>query len=196
MIVYNIFFWVCGLSRSLAWDYAPGVPQGEEALVRVPWREKPIGSLIYRYILGNSPPQPLVTAIPPPQKGVGEASGIGIPENIEEGEKLTSIQAPASPRPENESTELPVHVDQTSSTTTSSLKNPRFRRLLQILPLIFEPVNVVIVISLCIALVQPLKALFVDVSSEGGPSWKGPDGRPPLAFIMDTGLSTLLSGLI
>ncbi|KAJ8456516.1 hypothetical protein ONZ51_g12079 [Trametes cubensis] len=51
---------------------------------------------------------------------------------------------------------------------------------------ILHPVTVAISISLPVALVQPLKALFVDVSSQGGPSWHGPDGRPPLAFVMDT----------
>ncbi|KAH9894005.1 auxin efflux carrier [Cubamyces lactineus] len=51
---------------------------------------------------------------------------------------------------------------------------------------ILHPVTVAISISLPVALVQPLKALFVDVSSQGGPNWHGPDGRPPLAFVMDT----------
>ncbi|PIL26001.1 hypothetical protein GSI_11755 [Ganoderma sinense ZZ0214-1] len=33
---------------SLAWDYLPGVPQGEEAERRVSWKEKPIGHLVAR----------------------------------------------------------------------------------------------------------------------------------------------------
>jgi auxin efflux carrier family protein len=61
-------------------------------------------------------------------------------------------------------------------------------RSLRPLTAIVTPVTVAIAISLPIALIQPLKALFVDVSSVGGPNWKGPDGKPPLAFIIDTGL--------
>ena len=49
------------------------------------------------------------------------------------------------------------------------------------------PISSVVAISLLIALVGPLKASFV--SFEGGPSWKGPDGKPPLAFVIDTGSS-------
>jgi auxin efflux carrier family protein len=168
IIVYNIFFWICGLASSLAWDYAPGVPQGEEAQMRVPWREKPIGTLVYRYLLGNPPLWP---------------SGVDVPENIEKGEKSTSIQVSASSQPDNGSTALPA----------PTRLNPRLRQLVQTLSLAFAPINLVIAGSLCIALIQPLKALFVDVSSEGGPSWKGPDGRPPLAFLMDTGSYSLPS---
>ena len=52
---------------------------------------------------------------------------------------------------------------------------------------VVTPISVIVVISLLIALVEPLKALFVNV--ESGPSWKGPDGKPPLAFVIDTGSS-------
>jgi auxin efflux carrier family protein len=40
--------------------------------------------------------------------------------------------------------------------------------------------------SMVIALVPQLKALFVDTTASGGPAWHGPDGRPPLAFALDT----------
>lgn len=172
IVVYNIFFWICGLASSLAWDYAPGVPQGEEAQRRVPWREKPIGSLVYRYLLRNPPLQPTAASEP--------SSATDLPDNIEKGEKPPSIQVTTSPQSDRESTVLPAPTPM----------NPRLRRLLHTLSLVFAPINLVIAGSLCIALIQPLKALFVDVSSEGGPLWKGPDGRPPLAFLMDTGSST------
>ena len=183
IVVYNIFFFVCGLARSLAWDYAPGVPQGEEAETRVPWREKPIGSLVYRYLLGNSPPQP--PDVSTPQRKADSTSEIDSPTSTGEGEKLPSVQVMISPQPEHGPTVLPVHVHQSS--TPTSLLSSWFKRLLQTLSMFFAPMNLVICASLCIALVQPLKALFVDVSAEGGPSWKGPDGKPPLAFIIDTG---------
>jgi hypothetical protein len=185
MVVYNLFFFVCGLSRSLSWDYAPGVPQGEEAEVRVPWREKPIGSLVYRYLLGSPLPQP--PAISAPRRKVDGASDADLPPNVGGGEKSTSVSATASLRPDCESTVLPVHACPSSTTTSSS--NSRFKLFLQTFSMVFAPINLVICASLCIALVQPLKALFVDVSAEGGPSWKGPDGKPPLAFLIDTGSS-------
>jgi hypothetical protein len=50
---------------------------------------------------------------------------------------------------------------------------------------VVTPISAIVAISLLIALVDPLKALFVDF--EGGPSWNGPDGKPPLAFVIDTG---------
>lgn len=186
IIVYNIFFWICGLARSIAWDYAPGVPQGEEAQRRVPWREKPIGSLVYKYLLRNPPLQP--PALTTPQREMPDASGIDVHEDVEKEEKSASLRVTTSSQPDCEPTALPDYVRPASSTTTSSL-NPRFRQFLQTLSLIFAPINLVIAGSLCISLIQPLKALFVDVSSEGGPLWKGPDGRPPLAFVMDAGSS-------
>ena len=188
IVVYNIFFWICGLAHTLAWDYAPGVPQGEEAQRRVPWREKPIGSLVHRYLLGKSPPQPSVSTLQNP----GAASEPTTPTSVEKGEKSPSVQAAVSSQPDSESGVLPVHVNPTSSVTRFS-SNLRFQRFLQTLSFVFAPLNLVIAVSLCISLVQPLKALFVDVSSDGGPSWKGPDGRPPLAFIMDTGQLAPLS---
>jgi len=188
IIVYNIFFFVCGLARSLAWDYAPGVPQGEEAERRVPWKEKPIGSLVYRYLLGKPPPQPLPISVP--QGSVGDTSETDSPTSIGFGEKQTSVKA--SSQPECEPTILPVHAR--PSPAAESLPSPRLKLFLQTLSFIFAPINLVIGISLCIALIEPLKALFVDVSAEGGPSWKGPDGKPPLAFLIDIGSLAQIHG--
>ncbi|TBU57227.1 auxin efflux carrier [Dichomitus squalens] len=47
-VTYHTVFWVCGAANSLAWDYLPGVPQGEDAERRVSWKEKPIGRLVAR----------------------------------------------------------------------------------------------------------------------------------------------------
>jgi len=154
--------------------------------MRVPWSEKPIGSLVHRYLFGNSPP-----AISVPQRNVDGTPEADTPTNsIGEGEKSTSVQVTVS----SQTTILPVHVPSTSSPTPSSSK-PRFKLFLQTLSMVFTPINLVIGVSLCISLVQPLKALFVDVSVEGGPSWKGPDGKPPLAFVIDTGSFATLSHL-
>ena len=180
VVVYNVIFFVFGLSRSLAWDYAPGVPQGEEAERRVPWSEKPIGSIVYKHLLGKSSPEPVAISVS--QEKVVEASETNTPTRVE-GEK--SIANQALPRPDSGSTVLPVHSRPPS--VAQSLPNPRFKQFLQALSFISAPINLVIGVALCIALIQPLKALFVDVSAEGGPSWKGPDGKPPLGFFIDTG---------
>ncbi|KAI0632968.1 auxin efflux carrier [Trametes polyzona] len=50
---------------------------------------------------------------------------------------------------------------------------------------LLKPVTIAIGVSLPVALINPLKALFVDMSNLGGPIWHGPDGRPPLVFVMD-----------
>ncbi|KAI0742846.1 auxin efflux carrier [Daedaleopsis nitida] len=61
-----------------------------------------------------------------------------------------------------------------------------WQKLLRPLSALVKPVTIALAISLPIALVTPLKALFVDATAQGGPNWHGPDGRPPLAFVMDT----------
>ncbi|KAI0638609.1 auxin efflux carrier [Trametes polyzona] len=73
----------------------------------------------------------------------------------------------------------------TDTLHSASFKH-RVIRVFRPLAALITPVTITLAISLPIALVQPLKALFVDVSDIGGPSWKGPDGRPPLAFLIDT----------
>lgn len=62
-------------------------------------------------------------------------------------------------------------------------------RMFRPLSTIVSPVFATVVISIPISLLQPLKALFVDTAQVDGPNWKGPDGRPPLYFIIDTGAS-------
>jgi auxin efflux carrier family protein len=51
---------------------------------------------------------------------------------------------------------------------------------------IITPITFTIAVSVTIALVQPLKNLFVETNPLTESSWKGPDGRPPLAFVIDT----------
>ena len=53
---------------------------------------------------------------------------------------------------------------------------------------ILKPTPVAIVISIVIALVDPLKALFLPPSSNFQPHFRpvAPDGQPPLAFVLDT----------
>ncbi|GAW08562.1 auxin efflux carrier [Lentinula edodes] len=126
IMVYHIFFWVFGAAASLQWDFLPDVPQGEEAMRRVKWNEKPIGGFLYRWLYQQTQEEErrLKSAA-----FFGKMKGfIGNKENL--GSK---------------------------------------------------------------SLIQPLKALFTDATASGGPDWTGPDGSPPLNFIMDT--ATFVGGL-
>ncbi|KAF8582766.1 auxin efflux carrier [Ramaria rubella] len=64
--------------------------------------------------------------------------------------------------------------------------HPFLVRIYSLVSVLISPVTLTLAISIPIALIQPLKALFVDTTSLGGPNFKGPDGRPPLFFIIDT----------
>ncbi|KAF8518031.1 auxin efflux carrier [Hysterangium stoloniferum] len=63
---------------------------------------------------------------------------------------------------------------------------PTLVKFIRVLSSTVSPVTVTVVLSIPIALIQPLKALFVDTTRIGGPDWKGPDGHPPLFFMIDT----------
>ena len=88
--------------------------------------------------------------------------------------------------------------------TTSSLLNsmPRRRRIMHHLRdfiiSLASPPSMSIIISFPIALITPLKALFIAVPNSPIPN--APDGQPPLAFIMDTatfvGAASVPMGLI
>lgn len=110
--------------------------------------------------------------------------------------RLSALSAHAQAMPElSPSAAVPDLLHDSGSETAapsfvshaSRTRIPTIARSLRPLKAIVTPVTVAIAISLPIALIQDLKALFVDVSSEGGPNWKGPDGKPPLSFIIDTG---------
>jgi len=59
---------------------------------------------------------------------------------------------------------------------------------------LLHPCTVVILLSFVVALVDPLKALFIPPSSNFRPHFRptAPDGQPPLAFIFDT--ATFIGG--
>ncbi|KAI1790992.1 auxin efflux carrier [Ganoderma leucocontextum] len=77
-------------------------------------------------------------------------------------------------------------IGQRSETLNIPTLPQKIVRVFRPLGALVTPVTCTLAVSLPIALIQPLKALFVDVSATGGPSFKGPDGRPPLAFMIDT----------
>ncbi len=67
----------------------------------------------------------------------------------------------------------------------ASLFPPFLRRSFKPLSSLFTPITISMYISIPISLVPQLKALFVEV--DGGPYYHGPDGNPPLTFIINTG---------
>ena len=322
-VCYHTVFWMCGAAQSLAWDYLPAVPQGEEAERRVTWKEKPIGRLVARAL--RLPPAPLRAPLAPLPSEIVRAkdeeasactsddtddkasvevterpaSSLDIPRIVvvhsEDGDPTADIAdvqltpraanpsaattfrsrnltlvIPASPlRPSTPASPLRgVSVPPTPtigggggfvtapssptrgaalvppspmrslapSTRTMTMRSiagslrslgpdtpiravhsihsledpaalagierassltPHKRRhcagVVDALAPLLKPVTVSLALSLPIALVQQLKALFVDCTATGGPAWFGPDGRPPLAFVMDTGASFCLS---
>ena len=108
----------------------------------------------------------------------------------------TSVTPAASSavNPATSATVTPAHStpDLTKAVAQSEPEPPKtgLQKVLKVLrPLkhIVTPITITLAIALPIALIQPLKALFVDVSDQGGPSFKAPDGRPPLSFMIDTG---------
>ncbi|KAJ8489251.1 hypothetical protein ONZ51_g3042 [Trametes cubensis] len=241
IVCYHITFWMLGAAHSLSWDYRPGVPQGEAAERRLPWYEKPIGSLIARYVLHKPVPRSsgAVTGRAQadeeawPEKGEGKESAEASEACVTELDAQVLNEDSADPDPDVQLARRTSRL----STATSAMPNSRLRtssqaastsalppvppptrapsvhseadaqslaqrsetgtlhnfsfkhkviRVFRPLSALFTPVTITLAVSLPIALIQPLKALFVDVSDIGGPSWKGPDGRPPLAFIIDT----------
>ena len=77
-----------------------------------------------------------------------------------------------------------------------------YSRLRHFLAELLKPIPIVIFLSLVIALVDPLKALFLPPSGSFQPRVRpaAPDGQPPLAFVLDTasfvGAASVPIGLI
>lgn len=244
--VYHLVFWVAGAAASLAWDYAPGVPQGEEAEVRLCWKQKPIGSWICRRILHQ--PVPPFGKPQPEEKTSKSIRSYDYSEKGKDLEKATpssAVEAPvASTSNNNKNDMIPENLDQdpdiqlarrtshlsaatsfrsrrpsagilplpnlhsgappnapppsladTSSSVESQLDRPshspsfleKVKRVVKPLTTVVTPITLTLAISLPIALVPELKALFVDATASGGPDWTGPDGQPPLVFAIETG---------
>ncbi|KIK63968.1 hypothetical protein GYMLUDRAFT_259028 [Collybiopsis luxurians FD-317 M1] len=258
IMVYHIFFWVFGAAASLQWDYLPGVPQGEEAMRRVPWNEKPIGGLIYRlylrlYSKRERSGEREQKAIP---ELLEKVTGLKLikekmhlkrhstldekcnkeicahPETLESGgaqqqleesvdpdiqlarrvSRLSAaapapnlqVMAPCPPLHSNNSSEitLPLTTNQVQPCSPTPAAPPsKWERLLPAwfvkavkpMSVIITPVTIALAISLPVSVIQPLKALFTDATVSGGPDWTGPDGSPPLNFVMET--ATFVGGL-
>ncbi|KAJ3808597.1 auxin efflux carrier [Lentinula aff. lateritia] len=251
IMVYHIFFWVFGAAASLQWDFLPDVPQGEDAMRRVRWNEKPIGGLLYRWLYQQTQEEERrkSAAFFGKMKGViGNKENLGskgrnsleqveeeissCPEMLEAGTTRTQQQEenvdpnvqlarrvskisahPASiqlPQPLNSvsasrthshncsETTLPLEENLDNTVTHDTSKWERlfplwFTKAIKTISVIITPVTITLAISLPVSVIQPLKALFTDATASGGPDWTGPDGSPPLNFIMDT--ATFIGGL-
>ncbi|KAF5391228.1 hypothetical protein D9757_003032 [Collybiopsis confluens] len=227
VMVFNIIFWV-GAVNVLRWDYLPNVPQGEEAMQRILWTEKPIGGLIHRWLFQNrvgrtserkrsadessSSKHPLSI-----NEKDNEVEVSSHPEMLEAGDipqggravdpvrlapRVTRQSVAAHNPPKTTPTQSPNLYSSTSSEIT--LQHPAtqletsspskwghllpawFLKTIRTSSVIITPVTIALVVSLPVSVIQPLKALFTDATASGGPDWTGPDGSPPLNFVMET----------
>ncbi|KAF9066999.1 auxin efflux carrier [Rhodocollybia butyracea] len=252
IMVYHIFFWVFGAAASLRWDFLPEIPQGEEAMKRVPWSEKPIGSLIHRFFFqqraesGNnnhalfgldrvknlmaikekmiskkrhsmesvekgalsSNPGLLETGLAQPQcedsvdpdvrlaRRVSRLSATGPCRNVLPVSTDSTAPSPATAQSHNSSeTTLPLSVNHENipQSKWARIFPSWFIKIVKPMSVIITPVTIALAISLPVSVIQPLKALFTDATASGGPNFRGPDGSPPLNFIMET--ATFVGGL-
>ncbi|KAH8096604.1 auxin efflux carrier [Cristinia sonorae] len=201
IVSYNLVFWVFGAARSLSWDYLPGVPQGQDAELRnLTWKEKPLGSLVSRYIIRK--PSKTIIGLALTSIGKSEAtennekSPSSLVEHPAASSRTPSIHGSVTSRHASITT-IPVpsppaapvlEQDPATSVHRGQILSvpPVISRALQPVLAAMHPVTIALLVSLPIALLNPLKALFVDIADIGGPTYRGPDGRPPLAFIIDT----------
>ncbi len=245
ILAYNIVMWIGGAANTLAWDYVPGVPQGDAANVRVSWREKPIAAFFLRlraklFVRPKNSDcekaQDEKDADSERDKGLSVAMGKQPESDLGEMETDPEIQlarkasrlSANSPRPRRPSAGIstrprtgsllpPPNASQSSfeelpGTAVPSLKSPsvtdqqepelveeeeemsgRFaslfppflRRTFKPMASLFTPITMSMYIAIPVSLIPQLKALFVEV--DGGPFYQGPDGNPPLTFIINTG---------
>ncbi|KAI0670252.1 auxin efflux carrier [Trametes maxima] len=167
-------------------------------LARRTSRRSAVSTFRSRRLTGSTPSSPIRVTVPPSPLRVNiPASSLrttaapstplraGQPPNSPL--RITPIASPIQPTPSNGSTVTIKDADPVQSKTRHWLSV-----VFSPLSALLTPVTSAIAVALPVALIQPLKALFVDVSDQGGPSWHGPDGRPPLVFVMDTGMHTFL----
>jgi len=96
------------------------------------------------------------------------------------------------------------HLGLTQMTQGSSSRSLRQSQshLKRFLVELLKPMPIVIVLAIVIALINPLKALFLPPSANFQPRFRpvAPDGQPPLAFVLDTatfvGASSVPIGLV
>jgi len=192
VVAFVIAFFPCGLCRSISWDYKPNVPQGRDAELKATWKEKPFGSKVHK-LLGfrrRKEDHPVVAEERDIERNLsGSEKGDSPPgSNCSPSSTVSQTQSSSSGAAHDESGRKPLR-QQMHSGLNYVLHTT-----------VLNPGALALIVSLPIALVPELKALFVDASANGGPDFHGPDGRPPLAFVIDTASSiggiTVPMGLI
>ncbi|KAK0496606.1 auxin efflux carrier [Armillaria luteobubalina] len=243
ILAYNIIMWIGGAANTLAWDYAPGVPQGDLANVRVSWREKPIAAFFLRsraklyarpkdsdcekaedekdadserdkvlsVTMGKQPESDLgemetdpeiqlarktsrLSAKSPrprrPSAGIStrpRAGSLLPPPNASQYSLKelpdTAVQSPKDPSVTDQREPEPAEEDEKPG-RFPSLFPPFLRRTFKPMASLFTPITMSMYIAIPVSLIPQLKALFVEV--DGGPYYQGPDGNPPLTFIINT----------
>lgn len=197
IVSYQLVFWVFGAAHSLSWDYLPGIPQGQDAEVHLRWSEKPVASLLRR-VARTFQRRSSWFSRNRCEQTVGDDDPRG-----ETGTVLDELNTPdfggleASPDVLSTSRDSGLDLNRDTPSEVvgrSSSKKGGMSRLLRTLLSLLTPVTISLFVSLPIALVQPLKALFVDSPAAESFHWKAPDGRPPLAFVIDTGRAFVIEG--
>jgi len=208
ILSYNIVMWMVGGASTLAWDFAPGVPQGDEATARVSWQQKPIGAVVHRLLsrrerVRERPEKLSGSAIPEISDGMEADPEIQLVRRMSRA-SATSASRPSVSRPvgildppiptnAHPSVEsLPLHAEkqpisepppESSETPSPSL----LQKVWSIVGRLFNPITTAMYISLPIALIPAVKALFVLPSSPSAPYYfVAPDGNPPLYFLLNT----------
>ncbi|KAK0502056.1 hypothetical protein EDD18DRAFT_1139119 [Armillaria luteobubalina] len=233
ILAYNIIMWISGAANMLAWDYAPGVPQGDLANVRVSWHEKPIATFLLHsdcekaedekdadserdkvlsVIMGKQPESDLggmetdpeiqlarktsrLSAFSPrprrPSVGISthpHAGSLLPPPNVSQSylKELpdTAVQSPKDPLVTDQQEPEPAEEDEKPG-RFASLFPPFLQRTFKPMASLFTPITMSMYIAIPVSLIPQLKALFLEV--DGGPYYQGPDGNPPLTFIINTG---------
>ncbi|RPD77175.1 auxin efflux carrier [Lentinus tigrinus ALCF2SS1-7] len=135
---------------------------------------------------GSVPPTPMRPSVPPtPRFATAPSSPLRSVYPISPARSIAAI-TPIRTIHSIHSLEDPVAIAALIEQSAPPQHRSRIARFFAPFAALLKPVTISLAISLPIALITPLKALFVDATAQGGPDWHGPDGRPPLAFVMDS----------
>lgn len=108
-------------------------------------------------------------------------------EEEREKRQLDAVVYDNTPEPHRQPLKKEDEGDDDEEDSTVTPRIPLWRRILTGVIGILNPVSISLFFALPIALISPLKALFVVVDNWTGTRIpNGPDGKPPLAFILDT----------
>lgn len=108
-------------------------------------------------------------------------------EEEREKRQLDAVVYDNTPEPHRHPHKKEDEGDDEEQDSVATPRIPLWRRILTGVIGILNPVSISLFFALPIALISPLKALFVNVDNWTGTRIpNGPDGKPPLAFVLDT----------